>query len=328
MEQKTLLWIGFNILVLILLFIDLGAFHRKDHVIKVKEALLMSGVWILLAILFNTGIYFWFGKESALQFFAGFLLEKSLSVDNIFVFILIFSYFKIPPKYQYHVLFWGILGALVLRAGFILAGTSLIKQFHWIIYIFGGILVYTGIKMALQKEEDEIEPDKNFLVRLVKRLMPVTKDYGEGKLFVKRQGRYHASLLFIALLVVETTDVVFALDSIPAIFAVTTDPFIVYTSNVFAILGLRALYFALAGIMDLFHYLKLGLSVILTFVGIKMLISETYHIPIEAALGFIAGILIISILASIIWPRKPEEKVEDLTNNQNNPLNMEAKDEG
>jgi len=297
------LWIFFNIFVLAMLTLDLGVFHRKAHVIKIKEALVWSGVWITLALLFNLGIYIWRGPETALEFLAGYLIEKSLSVDNIFVFLLIFSYFGVPPLYQHKVLFWGILGALVMRAVFIATGITLIEKFHWTIYLFGAILVLTGVKMALQKER-KIQPERNLVIRLFRRWVPVTEDYAQDKFFVKRAGRYLATPLFIVLIVVETTDVIFAVDSIPAILAITLDPFIVYTSNVFAILGLRALYFALSGVMELFHHLHYGLSVVLVFVGIKMLLTDLYKIPVSIALSVVAGILLVSVMASIFDKRK------------------------
>ncbi len=303
MGNKILLWVVFNIFVLAMLALDLGVFHRKAHVIKIKEALVWSAVWITLALLFNLGIYFWRGPETALEFLTGYLIEKSLSVDNIFVFLLIFSYFGVLPLYQHKVLFWGILGALIMRAVFIAAGITLIEKFHWTIYLFGAFLVLMGIKMALQKER-KIKPERNPLLRLFRRWVPVTDDYAEGRFFVKRAGRYLATPLFIVLIVVETTDVIFAVDSIPAILAITLDPFIVYTSNVFAILGLRALYFALAGVMELFHYLHYGLSTVLVFVGIKMLLADLYKIPVSIALSLVAGILLVSVMASIFDKKK------------------------
>ena len=305
MSNQILWWIVFNIFVLAMLTLDLGIFHRKAHEVKVKEALVWSFVWIGLALLFNVGVYFWQGPQTALEFLTGYLIEKSLSVDNIFVFLLIFSYFRVPALYQHKVLFWGILGALIMRAIFIVAGVALIQKFHWMIYIFGGLLILTGIKMALQKDM-EIHPERNPVLRLFQRFIPVTKDYEDDKFFFKRSGRYFATPLFITLLIVETTDLIFAVDSIPAILAITTDPFIVYTSNVFAILGLRALYFALAGIMQLFHYLHYGLSAILVFVGIKMLLADLYKTPVGISLGVVAGFLLISVIASIIRPKQIE----------------------
>ena len=302
-SNQVLLWVFFNIFVLAMLALDLGVFHRKAHVIKIKEALAWSAFWITLALLFNLGIYFWRGPETALEFLTGYLIEKSLSLDNLFVFLLIFSYFRVPSLYQHKALFWGIVGALIMRAAFIFTGITLVQKFHWVIYIFGAFLILSGIKMGLQKGK-EIHPERNPVLRLFRRFMPVTDGYEDSKFFIKRAGRYLATPLFIVLLVVETTDVIFAVDSIPAILAITLDPFIVYTSNVFAILGLRALYFALAGLMRLFHYLHYGLSAILVFVGVKMLLVDVYKIPVAIALGVVASILLISVIASIIRPRK------------------------
>jgi len=303
MGKQILLWVAFNIFILAMLALDLGFFHRKAHAIKIKEALVWSGVWIALALLFNLGIYFWRGPETALEFLTGYLIEKSLSVDNIFVFLLIFSYFGVPSLYQHKVLFWGILGALIMRAVFIVAGITLIEKFHWTIYIFGAFLILIGIKMALQKER-KIRPERNPALKLFRRWVPVTEEYAEGKFFVKRPGHYLATPLLIVLIVVETTDIIFAVDSIPAILAITLDPFIVYTSNVFAILGLRALYFALAGIMELFHHLHYGLSAVLVFVGFKMLLTDLYKIPVSMALSVVAGILLISVMTSILDKKK------------------------
>jgi tellurite resistance protein TerC len=305
MSHQLLLWGIFNLFVVGMLALDLGVFHRRAHEVRIREALVWSAFWIALSLLFNLGIYFWRDSETALEFLTGYLLEKSLSVDNIFVFLMIFTYFRVPYVHQHKVLFWGILGALIMRALFILVGITLIQQFHWVIYIMGGFLIITGIKMATQKDSD-IHPERNPVLRLVRRLVPVTENYEGGRFFVRRSGRLLATPLFIVVLVVETTDVVFAVDSIPAILAITLDPFIVYTSNVFAILGLRALYFALAGIMRLFHYLPYGLSFILVFVGIKMLLVDIYKIPIGIALGTVAGVLVISVIASIVFPPKTE----------------------
>jgi tellurite resistance protein TerC len=285
-----------------MLVLDLGVFHRRNHVVKFREALLWSALWIALAAIFAVIVYFWHGRVPAVEFVTGYVIELSLSVDNLFVFLLIFRYFQVPTVHQHKVLFWGILGALVMRAIFILAGVGLIRQFHWIIYVFGALLVYSGIKLFRQ-ENAEIHPEKNPLLRLFRRWIPVTKDYEGDKFFVRRPGLY-ATPLFIVLLVVETTDVLFAVDSIPASLAITLDAFIVYTSNVFAILGLRSMYFALAGMMELFHYLHYGLSLVLIFVGGKMLVSHYYQIPTEIALGTVAGILIISVVASMLYPRK------------------------
>ena len=296
-------WVGFIAFVILLLAIDLGIFHRKSHEVKIKEALIWSAVWISLALIFNYGIYVFLGKEKALEFLTGYLIEKSLSVDNLFVFIMLFTYFNVQPKYQHKVLFWGILGALIMRAIFIFAGVALISKFHWVIYIFGAFLVFTGIKMLFHKDE-EIAPDKNPLVRLFKKFFPVSERMHEGKFFVKINSKTVATPLFVVLLMVEFTDLIFAVDSIPAILAISNDTFIIFTSNVFAILGLRALYFALAGITKYFHYLKYGLSAILVFVGVKMVIVGFYKIPIVYSLLTILGILLISVLASIMFNNK------------------------
>lgn len=308
MVVNEFVWIGFLVFVLIMLILDLGVFHRNSHEVKVKEALVWSGVWIGLALLFNYGLYLYMGREKALEFLAGYLIEKSLSVDNLFVFIMLFSYFNVAPKYQHKVLFWGIIGALALRAIFIFAGVALISQFHWIIYLFGVFLLFTGIKM-LYHDEQEVNPDKNPLVRLFKRFFPVTDSMSEGRFFVRINAKRFATPLFIVLLIVEFTDLIFAVDSIPAILAVSNDTFIIFTSNVFAILGLRSLYFALAGITQYFHYLKYGLSVILVFIGVKMLIVDLYKIPIVYSLLTIMGILAISVLLSMIFPKREAEGV-------------------
>lgn len=307
MTQQVLLWAGFNLFIVAMLIVDLVLFHRKAHTVRVKEALCLTGFWILLALLFGWGVYVRRGPDAGLNFLTGYLLEYSLSVDNIFVFLLIFSFFRVPSHYQHKVLFWGILGACIMRAFFILTGVALIHRFHWIIYIFGAFLIFTGIKLALEKDK-EIEPEKNPLLKLFRRLMPITEGYVEDKFFVRRDARLFATPLFVVLLVIETTDVVFAVDSIPAILAITTDPFIVYTSNMFAILGLRSLFFALAAIMNLFHHLHYGLAAILIFVGIKMLVSEFYKVPVGMALCVIGSILVLSIVASLVWPEKAEGK--------------------
>ncbi len=296
-------WVGFNVFVLAMLALDLGVFHRKAHEVKFKEAMAWTIVWIALALAFNYIIYRWQGSQVGLQFLTGYLIEKSLSVDNVFVFLLIFTYFKVPAKYQHEVLFWGIIGALIFRAIFISVGITLLEHFHWLIYVFGAFLVFTGFKLALEKDK-EIHPERNPVIKLFRRIMPVTEQYEGGKFFVRRDNRIWATPLFVVLLVVETTDVIFAVDSIPAILAITKDPFIVYTSNVFAILGLRALYFVLAGVMEKFHHLHYGLAAILGFVGLKMLVSEVYKIPVAISLGFIASALVFSIVASLIWPKK------------------------
>jgi tellurite resistance protein TerC len=301
-ETSVALWVGFNLFVLALLAVDLGVFHRKAHAVSLKEATLWSAVWVTLALAFNAGLYWLRGPEPAVQFFTGYLLEKSLSVDNIFVFALIFSYFAVPAAYQHRVLFWGILGALVMRAAFILAGSALIAAFHWILYLFGAFLILTGVKMALHRNA-ELHPENNPVLRLVRRLVPVTADYREARFFVREGGRWAATPLFLVLALVESTDVVFAVDSIPAIFAVTGDPFIVYTSNVFAILGLRSLYFLLAGVLGKFVYLKLGLSAVLVFVGVKMALTDVYEISSPVSLGVIAALLAGAVAASLIKAR-------------------------
>ena len=316
MDTPIWLWIGFNLFVLAMLALDLGVFHRKSHAVSGREALIWSIVWISLSLVFNAVIYFYWdqmapgstytNREAALAFFTGYLIEKSLSVDNIFVFILIFSFFAVPDKYQHRVLFWGILGALVMRGALIAVGATLLHQFHWIIYIFGAFLIFTGIRMAWHHDED-VEPDKNPVVKFFRRFMPVTETFEKDKFFVRRAGKLMATPLFLILLVIESTDLVFAVDSIPAIFAVTQDPFIVYTSNVFAILGLRALYFLLADVMDKFQYLKFGLSAVLVFIGVKMVIVDFYKIPTTVSLAVVAGILTISILASLWKSRSDPE---------------------
>ena len=312
MDGTIWLWVGFNVFVLAMLALDLGVFHRKAHVVSIKEAAIWSVVWISISMLFNLGLYFFWDKisfgsaysnsEAALAFFTGYLIEKSLSVDNIFVFVLIFSFFAVPAIYQHRVLFWGILGALLMRGALIAVGAALLKEFHWVIYIFGAFLIFTGIRMAMHKDE-ELHPEKNPLVKLLRKIIPVTDTYEGDHFFIRRAGKLMATPLFLVLVLVESTDLIFAVDSIPAIFAVTQDTFIVYTSNVFAILGLRSLYFLLAGVVDKFYYLKLGLSVVLVFVGIKMVIVDFYKIPVGLSLGVIFGILAISIAASL-WRAK------------------------
>lgn len=296
------LWVGFNVFVLAMLALDLGVFHRKAHVISVREAAIWSVVWISLSLTFNLILYFWRGPEPALQFLTGYLIEKSLSVDNIFVFVLIFSAFAVPPIYQHRVLFWGILGALVMRGLLIVVGATLLKEFHWIIYVFGSFLIFTGVRMALHRDI-EIHPESNIVVKLFRRIMPITKDYEGDRFMVRKAGALMATPLLLVLILVESTDLIFAVDSIPAIFAVTQDPFLVYTSNVFAILGLRSMYFLLAGVMDRFVYLKLGLSVVLVFVGIKMVLVDVYKIPTPISLGVIAAILAVSVIASLRRPQ-------------------------
>ncbi len=304
MNESLWLWIGFNLFILAMLGLDLGVFHRKSHVVSLKESLTWTGVWVVLALVFNAGVWHFAGSEKAVEFFTGYLIEKSLSVDNVFVFALLFSYFAVPATYQHKVLFWGILGALVMRAIMIAAGAALIARFGWIIYVFGAFLILTGIKMVVKREE-EIHPERNPVVKWFKKLMPVTPAYRGDKFFVRENGLRMATPLFVVLLLVEFTDLIFAVDSIPAIFAVTTDPFIVYTSNVFAILGLRSLYFALAGVLNKFHYLKIGLGMVLSFVGVKMILAHTaWKIDTLVSLGVIVMILAVSVIWSLLYPRK------------------------
>lgn len=303
MENSQLYWIGFNVFVLIMLALDLGVFNRKSHEVSVKEALIWSAVWIGMALLFNVFVYFNMGKEKALEFLTGYLLEKSLSVDNIFVFVIVFSMFGIPAMYQHKILFWGIFGAIVMRIILIFSGIALIAKFHWLVYVFGGFLVFTGIKMVFGKEKKS-DPSNNIAVRIFRKLFPVKDEIEDGKFFVKENGRTHATRLFLTLIVIEVTDLVFAVDSIPAILAITNDAFIVYTSNLFAILGLRSLYFALAGIIHRFKYLKHGLSVVLVFVGIKMIVSEFYKIPVVISLLVIVTVLTVSIVVSLLPDKK------------------------
>ncbi|NBW36218.1 MAG: TerC family protein [Cytophagia bacterium] len=292
------LWIGFNLFVLLMLALDLGLFHRKSKEISVKDALFWTGVWIAFAFLFNVFVYYQFGQEKAFEFFTGYIIEKSLSVDNIFVIILIFSYFNVPAAYQHKVLFWGILGALVLRVCFIFAGVELIHRFHWLIYIFGAFLIFTGVKIAMQGEM-KMDPEHNPVVKFTRKLFRITPDFEKDKFFVRKEGLLWATPLFVVVILIEATDLIFAVDSIPAILAISDDTFIVYTSNVFAILGLRSLYFALAGIEKYFVYLKYGLAVILVFVGVKMCIADWYKIPVEISLAFIILTLSMSVLASL-----------------------------
>jgi tellurite resistance protein TerC len=317
MNESIWVWAGFNLFIIALLLIDLGIFNRKSHEVKTKEALTWTGVWISIALLFNMGIYFWKGQEKAMEFLAGYLIEKSLSVDNLFVFLMIFSFFKVPKIHQHKVLYWGIFGALIMRAVMIGTGAALVSAFHWVLYIFGGLLVYTGLKMAFKKEDGGFKPGENPVVRAFKRFFPVTADYHEDSFFVRNKGILMATPLFITLIMIETSDLIFAIDSIPAIFGISSDPFIIYTSNVFAILGLRSLFFALASVMDKFHYLKYGLSGVLVFIGTKMLIADLYKIPIAVALGVVMAILLGSVLLSLLKPEKKEEVIEPTIEKEN-----------
>lgn len=304
MSTQTLLWLGFAILVLGALAIDLGIFQRKAHVVRPKEAVVWSIIWIVLALAFNGVVYHFRGKEAALQFLTGYLVEKSLSVDNLFVFLMIFSYFGVPRQYESRILMWGVLGAIITRAVFIVAGTELMTRFAWTTYVFGGILILTGLKL-LVKKEGVIAPDKNPVVRLFRKLFPVAPHLDGQKFFTRVDGKLMATPLFITIIVVETTDVVFAVDSVPAIFAVVTPPdtFLIYTSNVFAILGLRQLYFLLAHLMGAFRFLKFGLVFILVFVGVKMLLAHSpYKVPTDVSLAVIGATLAVSVAASLLFP--------------------------
>jgi tellurite resistance protein TerC len=298
-----MMWLGFAVLLTVMFTLDLGVFSRKSHEVKFREALIWTLVWVFLAVAFNAWIYFYMGSTKALEFFTGYVIEESLSVDNLFVFIMIFTYFNVGKAHQPKILKWGIIGALAMRAIFIFAGIGLLERFHWMVYIFGGLLVITGIKMAFGKE-GKIKPEKNLLVRLVGRFFPVSADARCHRFFIKEKGRITVTQLFLTLIVVESSDVIFAMDSIPAILAVTRDPFIVYTSNVFAILGLRSLYYLLANVMDMFVYLKAGISFILTFVGVKMVISDYYPIPIHISLMVIISVLAIAVITSVTIGKK------------------------
>jgi tellurite resistance protein TerC len=305
---------AFMLVVIFLLALDLGVFQRKAHAVKVREALVWSLVWVALSVSFGAWIYHHNGSKSGLEFFTGYLIEYALSIDNIFVFILIFSYFKVPSHLHHKVLFWGILGALIMRAAFILAGAALISSFHWILYVFGAFLVFTGLKI-LHQGEKELEPEHNPVVRLFQRFVPMTNDHSIGNFLVRRNGKILATPLALVLVMVETTDLVFATDSIPAIFGITQDPFIVYTSNVCAILGLRSMYFLLAAVINRFVYLGKGLGIVLIFIGAKMLLGKYYPLKIEASLVIVASILVGSVLISLLWPPKP-------TNSSNSEVHL------
>lgn len=301
-------WIGFFTFVFAALYIDMAVLNKKVHTIRFKEALKQSAFWIGLAVIFNIAVYFFMGTEKAVEFLTAYLIEESLSMDNLFVFLMIFQYFQVPAQYQHKVLYWGILSAIVMRLFFIFAGVTLVAKFHWVIYFFGAFLVFTAIKMLLKKDE-EIHPENNPLLKLFKRFVPVTHEYHQSRFFIKENGRIFATPLIVVLFTIEISDVAFAVDSIPAVLCVSNDLFIVYTSNIFAILGLRSLYFALAGLMPLFHYLKYGLALILGFIGTKMLIAEFYKIPTGIALGVVGFILIFSVIASIVFPPKKKGEV-------------------
>ena len=308
--SNILSWSVFGVLVLVMLALDMGVFHRKAHEVKMKEALLWSGIWIAAALLFNWGIYLVKGKELAMQFLAGYVLERTLSFDNLFVFLIIFDYFKLPHFYHHRILSIGILGALVLRAVFLGFGLSLLTWFSWIIYVFGLILVWTGVKMAVAKDP-KVELDKNIFLKLLQRFIPVTNAYDGDRFLTRQNGILYATPLLVVIVVIASSDLMFAVDSIPAVLAVSKDLFVVYTSNIFAVLGMRALYFALAELMKLFHYLCYGLSLILTLIGLKMLLSRFFYIPTSFALGVIVFILAVSVMASVIWPQRSEECKND-----------------
>lgn len=305
MEARTVLWIVFGIIIVTMLVLDLGVFHRRAHAIHFKEALAWTGVWVSLALGFAAAVYIWIGTTEGNEFLSAYLIEESLSVDNLFVFTVIFTYFKVPPALQHRVLFWGIIGALVMRGAMIVAGVALLEALHWMVFVFGAFLVFTSYKLATSKETS-VHPDRNLVVRLFKKVFPTTSDYEGSKLFVRRNGKLMATVLFVVLLVVETTDLIFAIDSIPAVLSISQDRFIIYTSNGFAILGLRAIFFVLVGLLGYFRYLKLGLSAVLLFVGAKMIISgipNVHEIPVYVSLPVVISILGIAVLASVVRGR-------------------------
>ena len=312
MYDMTLWWIIFGVFIFAMLVLDLGVFNRKAHVIKMKEAMIWTAFWITLASFFGAGIYYFYGHSKAMEFFTAYIIEYSLSIDNLFVFMLIFRFFNVPHAYEHKALFWGILLALMTRAAFIFAGVALINTFHWVMYVFGAFLIYTGIKLALNKET-EVHPDQNVAIKLLRYVLPVTREFQEARFFIVQNGRRFATPMLAVLLALETTDILFAVDSIPAVLAISTDPFIVYTSNVFAILGLRSLFFAISGLMKLFHLLHYGLAAILSFVGVKMLIADFFPVPTGISLIIISSILVISIIASIIWPDTRYEDIPNVT---------------
>ncbi|MDM7933923.1 MAG: TerC family protein [Methanothrix sp.] len=313
-EYGSLLWAIFCLVILALFALDLGVFHRRSHVVGIREALIWSGIWLAAALVFDVLIYLWLGAEAAIEFAAGYLVERTLSFDNLFVFLLIFTYFRVPEIHQYKVLFWGIVAALAMRGIFILAGIELIEKFHWIIYIFGAFLLVSGLKIALRKDEEPMDVGRNPVLRLCKRILPTTDQYGDGSFIIAIDGRRYFTPLLIVLIMIETTDIIFAFDSVPAIFGITIDPFIVYTSNIFSILGLRALYFALAGCMIMFRYLNQGVTLILVFVGTKMLLSGFIEIPASLALCVILGVLALSAALSVIIPDRRAETKPSQTN--------------
>ena len=299
-------WIIFNAAIVLLIYLDLAVWNRGGRVIPFRQALLSTAFWIALAAGFAVFLHYWMSPAKSLEFVTGYLVEEALSVDNLFVFLLLFSYFKVPAEQERTVLLWGIVGALIMRGVFIVAGVALVNRFHWILYLFGFFLLYSGFKLMMESEDKEVDPSRNPVLRLCRKFLPVTDTYDGNKFLVRRDARLFATPLFVVLIVVETTDILFATDSIPAILAITRDPFIVYTSNVFAILGLRSLYFALAGLMKLFHYLNYGLAVVLIFIGAKMVLSVKYVIPTWATLVVIATVLASSVVASVVWPKKEQ----------------------
>lgn len=305
MSENLTAWLLFNGFVAVMLALDLGIFNRKSHIVSVREALSWTGVWMLLAFAFDAMIYFWRGPGAAMEFLTGYLIEQALSIDNIFVFILVFAYFRVPKEFQHKILFWGILGALVMRATFILVGIELIEHFHWVTYILGGFLVFTGLKM-IKHEDQDIHPEHNPVLKILRRIVPISNDYDGSRFFTTINLKKYATPMLVVLLIVETTDVIFATDSIPAILAITTNAFIVYTSNVFAILGLRSLYFAMAAILPMFRYLHFGLAAILSFVGLKMVFADIYSLSTPIALGVVGGILLIALIASRMNPIRDE----------------------
>ncbi|ADR19300.1 TerC family protein [Calditerrivibrio nitroreducens] len=301
--HHTIGWVIFSLVVIFLLVLDLGVFNKKAHVISIKEAVFTSAIWIAVAFAFNIGIYFFNGEQQAVEFLTGYIVEKALSVDNIFVMIMIFNVFQIPPQFQHKILFWGILGAIVMRGLMIFLGIALIEKFHWIFYIFGLLLIYSAVKMAFKKEDETIDFDSKWYIKLLKKLYPITSDRENGKFLITIDNKRHITPLLLALFTIEFTDLIFAIDSIPAIFAITTDSFIVFTSNIFAILGLRSLYFAVSGIVEIFHFLKYGLSIVLGYVGLKMILIDIIKIPTLLSLIIIIGVLSVSIFLSLILPK-------------------------
>lgn len=301
--HHTVGWIVFSCIIVFLLFLDLGVFNKKAHVISLKEAVITSGIWISIAFAFNIGIYIFNGEQQAIEFLTGYIVEKALSVDNIFAIIMIFNVFQIPAQFQHKILFWGIIGAIVMRGIMIFVGIALIEKFHWIFYIFGALLIYSAVKMAMKNEDEEVDFEQKWYIKLFKKFYPISNDRESGKFLVKENGKTHITPLLLTLIAVEFTDVIFAIDSIPAIFAITTDSFIVFTSNIFAILGLRSLYFALSGIIEIFHFLKYGLAFILGFVGVKMIIADFVKIPVLLSLIIIIGTLSVSVFMSMILPK-------------------------